>query len=85
MSSAKYLDVIERDVLKPRRYVRLCVSTNLEFEKCEDLSIAAYSRDIRPSLTCVAKNSLSECFQSCKKNEVDVVHVDPGYAVNAVK
>lgn len=85
MIAAKYVDVIERDVLEPRRAVRLCTSTETEAAKCEDLSQAAYSRDIRPGLACVARPSLTECLASIKDNQADVVSVDPGLAVNALR
>ncbi|XP_054265338.1 transferrin [Macrosteles quadrilineatus] len=84
LEKAKYVDVIERDVLEPRRYVKLCTSTPSEAAKCEDLAQAAYSRDIRPGLACVARPSLSECLAAIKNNQADIVSVDPGLAVNVL-
>nr|BAQ94504.1 transferrin [Nephotettix cincticeps] len=84
LGKAKYVDVIERDVLEPRRSVRLCTTSATENSKCEDLAQAAYSRDIRPGLTCVTRPSLSECLTAIKENQADIVSVDPGMAVNAL-
>lgn len=82
---AKYVDVIERDVLAPRRTVRFCVTNNAEKAKCEDLASAAYSRDIRPGFSCVLKTNLEECLSAVKNKEADIVSVDPGYVANALK
>jgi len=77
--------VIERDVLEPRRTVRMCTTTDTETSKCQDLAQAAYSRDIRPGLSCVSRPSLDECLSAIKDNQADVVSVDAGLAVSALK
>lgn len=40
---------------------RLCVSSDTEQRKCEVLTKAAYSRDVRPSFACVTN---SNCIHS---------------------
>lgn len=76
--AAKYRDVIERDMVAPRRVVRLCMEQSEEIAKCELLKVAAYSRDIRPRLACV--KSL-DCLVAVQKQEAEVVVVDPHRAV----
>ncbi|XP_014287394.1 transferrin [Halyomorpha halys] len=79
---AKYKDVIERDVLEPKRVVRICVKTDTEMAKCEALKAAAYSRDIRPSLSCVQS---ANCIVSVEKKEAELVVLDPHVAIDAEK
>lgn len=72
-------------MLEPRRTVRFCVTNDVEKAKCEDLTAAAYSRDIRPGFSCVLKDNLEECMTAVKNKEADIVSVDPGHAANALK
>ncbi|XP_041780140.1 transferrin [Anopheles merus] len=54
LARANYAEVIERE----GRYgnvLRLCVVSEPERQKCELMRQAAYSRDIRPALSCVLK------------------------------
>ncbi|KAG8302688.1 mitochondrial translation elongation factor EF-Ts tsf1 [Homalodisca vitripennis] len=81
---AKFEDVIERDVLEPRRLVRMCVTGEVEEAKCQDLASAAYSRDIRPGISCVSKLNLAECYAAARDHQVDIVSVDACLAFNAV-
>nr|ATU82501.1 venom transferrin 1 [Lethocerus distinctifemur] len=83
LTKAKYLDVIERDVIKPKQYVRICVHTELEKEKCEAFKLAAYSRDIRPSLSCFSTPSLGDCMEAVKEGKAEVMIVDAHEAVQA--
>lgn len=85
LEKAKYVDVIERDVLAPRRTVRFCVTNSVEKAKCEDLTAAAYSRDIRPGFSCVQKANIEECMSAVKNKDADIISVDPGHAPNALK
>nr|AGI17578.1 transferrin [Pyrrhocoris apterus] len=80
LEKAKYKDVIERDVLEPRRTVRLCVSTPAEMSKCEVLKTGAYSRDIRPSLLCVKHD---DCISAVAQKKAELVVLDAHHAVNA--
>lgn len=47
-------------------FYRLCVDTAAAKEKCETLARAAYSRDVRPEVTCVISgnciNSVCDFF-----------------------
>ncbi|KAF6198938.1 hypothetical protein GE061_006961 [Apolygus lucorum] len=83
LEKSKYLDVIEKDVLKPRRVVRLCVVGTMEFAKCQDLEKAAYSRDIRPSLSCIKKTTVKECLKAVNEKQAEAVVVDPHVAIQA--
>ncbi|BET01459.1 transferrin [Nesidiocoris tenuis] len=85
LEKAKYLDVVEKDVLKPRRVVRLCVVGQTEMSKCETLEKAAYSRDIRPSLTCIKKTTAKECLKAVNEKHADAVIVDPQIAIRGEK
>lgn len=72
---ASYKDVIERDGSTSQK-IRFCVSSSVELKKCEILKKAAYSRDIRPEIMCLEK-SKSECMESVKNSEADVLAVHP--------
>lgn len=50
--------------------------------KCEALKSAAYSRDIRPSLSCVQSTN---CIATVEKKEAELVVLDPHVAIDAEK
>lgn len=72
---AKYKDVIERDGTE-QGVIRFCVSSDVELRKCKWLKQAAYSRDIRPQLECVQKDSHA-CIQAVALGKAEVVVVGP--------
>lgn len=76
--------MIERGALDPRS-VRICTSSSLELQKCQDLVSGAYSRDIRPVMSCVSKGNVEECLTTVRDGEADVVSVDAGLATNAIR
>ncbi|XP_037937100.1 transferrin-like [Teleopsis dalmanni] len=73
LERAGYKDVIERDGSAIRK-IRLCAKNDVEMSKCEAMSRAAYSRDVRPEIECVQE---SDCMMAVKDNKADVVPV-PG-------
>lgn len=77
LTNAKYLDVIERELLdgdSDDEQLELCVSSNIELKKCEALRDVSYSRDIRPKFQCTMKDKES-CKQSLVAGIVDIVIV----------
>ncbi|XP_058445332.1 transferrin [Malaya genurostris] len=71
LNRAQYKDVIERD--GPFEYkIKLCVSSELEQEKCDVMSRAASSRDVRPEIACVLKGK-NGCVDAVRRGEADVV------------
>jgi len=72
---AQFKDVIERDGTE-HEVVRLCVVSNVSSLKCKWLKRAAYSRDLRPQLDCVMKDSFG-CIQAVKNGKADVVVLRP--------
>lgn len=75
LSKAKYTDVIERQLLdgdSADEKIRLCVSSNFEMKKCEDMRDVAFSRDIRPKFECVLKDA-GNCADALRGDEVDAM------------
>ncbi|XP_053682480.1 transferrin [Sabethes cyaneus] len=71
LNRAQYKDVIERD--GPFQYkIKLCVTSELEQEKCEVMRKAAYSRDVRPEIECILKGK-NACVPAVQHGEADVV------------
>lgn len=68
---AQYKDVIERDGTE-QGVIRFCVTSEPAALKCKWLKRVAYSRDIRPQLECVLKDS-EACIQAVAKGKADVV------------
>ena len=50
----------------------MCVQTDVEMQKCDTMSRAAYSRDIRPEIECVQEK---DCILAVKDNKADMVAV----------
>lgn len=53
---------------------RFCVTSEIEFKKCETLRRAAYARDIRPEFVCIQHG---HCIAAVQDNKADVT-VLPG-------
>lgn len=68
---AQYKDVIERDGTE-QGVLRFCVSDEVSFRKCKWLKRAAYSRDLRPQLECILKDSVN-CIQATANGKTDAV------------
>lgn len=83
--SAKFYDVIERNVVAPRRSVRWCVTTETALGKCKHLKKAAFSRDIRPEFDCVRESSVEKCLEVIRDGGADIITVDPVDALTAAK
>nr|AXA98484.1 Transferrin [Nilaparvata lugens] len=83
LEKAKYYDVIERDVMKPKREARMCVVGDAEKAKCMDLQRAAFSRDIRPSFACVVKTTVDDCLKAVHNKEADFYSMNAGYLEKA--
>ncbi|XP_055389498.1 transferrin-like [Condylostylus longicornis] len=66
LERAGYKDVIERDGSLTHK-IKLCVNNEIEFDKCQTLARAAFSRDIRPEF---------ECYLSAEKKCYDDVAIN---------
>nr|AAM46784.3 transferrin [Glossina morsitans morsitans] len=71
LERAGYKDVIERDGSAIRK-MKMCVQTETEYNKCETLRRAAYSRDIRPELECVQEK---DCVIAVKEGKADLAAI----------
>jgi Transferrin len=79
LSKAQYTDVIERQMLDGNsedEKVRMCVSSNVELEKCKTMRDVAFSRDIRPIIECVLKDK-ETCVRALNEHTIDVIVVQP--------
>lgn len=77
LSKAKYTDVIERQLLdgdSADEKIKLCVSSNIAFKKCEVMRDVAFSRDIRPKFECILKDN-ENCADALRSNAVDAIVV----------
>lgn len=72
LNKAQYKDVIERDGPFESK-IKLCVTSQLEADKCDVMRRAAYSRDVRPEIQCVLKGSRDACVTAVKDGTADVV------------
>lgn len=84
LTKARYNDVIDRD-LGTNSPIKFCTYSAAAYHKCQVMSMAAYSRDIRPKLECVRMQSLQECATAIKDGESDVVTMDGGEVYTAQK
>ncbi|KNC25845.1 hypothetical protein FF38_08124 [Lucilia cuprina] len=71
LEKAGYKDVIERDGSAIRK-MKMCAQTDAEMKKCDTMSRAAYSRDIRPEIECVQEK---DCIIAVKEGKADMVAV----------
>ncbi|XP_061398563.1 uncharacterized protein LOC133334286 [Musca vetustissima] len=71
LEKAGYKDVIERDGSELRK-MRLCVQSDIEFDKCNAMQRAAYSRDIRPEIECVRE---ANCISAVAEGRADMLAV----------
>lgn len=77
LSKAKYTDVIERQLLDGNsddEKIKLCVTSNIEKEKCEVMRDVSFSRDIRPTFECVLKEN-EKCAEALQNGQVDAIVV----------
>uniref|UniRef100_A0A2M4DN52 Putative transferrin 1 n=1 Tax=Anopheles darlingi TaxID=43151 RepID=A0A2M4DN52_ANODA len=83
LERAKYKDVIERETAYDFKF-RLCVSTEAERQKCDQMQRAAYARDVRPSFECVLKGG-DACVAAVQNGDADaVVLKEPSAALKPI-
>lgn len=80
LDKANYTDVIERDYGPPFKTVRFCVTSKEELKKCQDLSLSAFSRNIRPRFGCIEEKNIFDCMKTIRDNGADIVTLDGGLA-----
>ncbi|XP_076165730.1 transferrin 1 [Ptiloglossa arizonensis] len=85
LTNSKYLDVIERDSGSVGKVARWCVWTEGSLNKCNALSKAAFSRDVRPKLECKFDKSREDCLKAIKEDNADLVVVDGGAVQGAIR
>lgn len=68
----------------PKHSIKLCVTSAIEKVKCVWTGKAASTLGIQPSLECIQKVNLTECFDSVAHSETDVVVVPPDFLYEAV-
>nr|BBE27867.1 transferrin [Locusta migratoria] len=84
LNKANYSDVIGRN-FGPNDPIRFCVTSTAALAKCRSLSAGAFSRDIRPRLGCVVKGGVRDCLAAIRDGEADVISLDGGEALTAVR
>lgn len=62
----------------PVDVARLCVSSNAEREKCEDMVEVFRGKDIKPDLDCLMAKTTEECMQLVASGDADLTVLDPG-------
>uniref|UniRef100_A0A0C9RQZ4 Transferrin n=1 Tax=Fopius arisanus TaxID=64838 RepID=A0A0C9RQZ4_9HYME len=85
LTNAKYLDVIERNSGAVERTARWCVWGDRSPKKCQALARAAYSRDARPQLECVQKNSRTECLEAIRDDAADFALIEASSVKQAIE
>lgn len=73
LKTAKYLDVIERNSGAPEKNARWCVWDQISLEKCQALSRAAFSRDVRPRFDCILQKDQEECQRFVRDENADLL------------
>uniref|UniRef100_T1PF04 Transferrin n=1 Tax=Musca domestica TaxID=7370 RepID=T1PF04_MUSDO len=71
LEKAGYKDVIERDGSALRK-MKMCVQSDIEFQKCNSMRRAAYSRDIRPEMECLKEENCIAAVAECKADMVAI-------------
>jgi hypothetical protein len=79
LNKANYTDVIEREYGPPVKVVRICVTSDVEHEKCVTFSKSAFSRDIRPRFECIQQTSELKCIKAIMDNTADVISLDAAF------
>lgn len=85
LTNAKYLDVIERNSGAVERTGRWCVWGDKSPKKCEALAKAAYSRDARPQIECIKRNSRVECLEAMRDDAADFTLIEGSSVKQAVE
>ncbi|XP_017889862.1 transferrin [Ceratina calcarata] len=81
--NSKYLDVIERDSGAVGKKARWCVWSQEALEKCQVISRAAFSREVRPKLECLLQKNKESCLQSIKDGDADLAVIEGGSVLRA--
>ena len=74
--AARYIDVITRPVGQMPA-LKWCVVDDQEMEKCRMMSKVAFSRGVRPEISCVGGNSSLACMAALRDGEADMAVMDP--------
>ncbi|KAK4883705.1 hypothetical protein RN001_007024 [Aquatica leii] len=85
LDKANYTDVVEREYGPPYKTIRFCVINKDELHKCQALSRAAFSREVRPRFDCILKDSVVDCLKIIRDNGADIITVDGAFVDKAKK
>nr|XP_033814265.1 serotransferrin [Geotrypetes seraphini] len=62
--------------LSAGKNIRICVKSDVEFQKCGDIKDA--SKDLQCSFSCVKKTNTDDCIQAIASEQADIITVDSG-------
>ena len=85
LKNSKYLDVIERNSGAVDKLARCCVWSAGDLDKCRAVARSAFSRDIRPKIECILEKNQEACLKSLKEDNADLLIVQGGSVLRAVK
>ncbi|XP_027704621.1 melanotransferrin isoform X2 [Vombatus ursinus] len=72
----EYLHAMMGLVCDPNRlpsYLRWCVLSTLEIQKCGDMAVAFSRKQLKPEVQCVSGESARHCMEQIKAKEADVI------------